>query len=227
MYASWSCFLQNRRTASPSSRSNGSSEYAPVFACRTRSTFFSSRCLPDATRRFRLREVHTSPAASRWRNLVCQSESVLARHFQEARCTSSGRSAEGTFFMVIDSWPDHGSAQVDNGAPLPVQVTQEVSQTHRVFLDGCATQPFATRLEICVDIANAELHKALMIATRTECSQKLKGMLCAVGPCAGAVHVDLASTRRIRETHVAVECLDGGYGRVGNGPRPCTNRSSM
>ena len=51
--------------------------------------------------------------------------------------------------MVIEPRPDHGFAQVQNCVPAEVQVTQEVSKTYGVVLNGGANNTITITAPKC------------------------------------------------------------------------------
>src|ERR1017187_2980234 len=94
-----------------------------------------------------------------------------------------GTQCRRNLLIVIDSWSDHGAAQIESSSSAAMQIAQEASKAHRVALDSSPTQTLATLLQVRIDVANAQLRKALLLATRSQISQELQGLCCTRRPC--------------------------------------------
>src|ERR1039457_6699052 len=109
-----------------------------------------------------------------------------------------GTQCRRNLLIVIDPWPDHGAAQIESSSSAAMQIAQEASKAHRVALDSSPTQTLATLLQVRIDVANAQLRKALLLATRPQLSQEPQGLCCYASTVSlMPAHATPASTRHI------------------------------
>src|ERR1039457_1706761 len=109
-----------------------------------------------------------------------------------------GTQCRRNLLIVIDPWSDHGAAQIESSSSAAMQIAQEASKAHRVALDSSPTQTLATMLQVRIDVANAQLRKALLLATRPQLSQEPQGLCCYASTVSlMPAHATPASTRHI------------------------------
>src|SRR5664279_2083307 len=89
-----------------------------------------------------------------------------------------GTQCRRNLLIVINPWSDHGAAQIEGGSSAAMQIAQEASKAHRVALDSLPSPTLATLLQVCIDVANAQVRKALLLATRPQLSQEHEGLCC-------------------------------------------------
>ena len=101
---------------------------------------------------------------------------------------------------------------------IAVQVPQEVSQAYGIVRDRGTTPSFATFLQICVDIANAEAPQSLLIGVRTESSQESERMRSARVPRQRVQSTQIAQPRVVALHDLAVKCFQRRSGWIGDRP---------
>src|SRR5215831_6400906 len=114
------------------------------------------------------------PAANR--------RAVLTSHVQDG-LNLLGTQCRRNLLMVIDSWSEHGAAQIESSSTTAVQIAQEASEAHRIALDSLSAQAFGTPLQVRIDIANPKVRQTLLIDTRSQLNQEFQGLCCTSRPC--------------------------------------------